>query len=739
MTPYEGLNPVQKEAVTSGNGPLLILAGAGSGKTRVLTARIAWLVQNMGVPCQSILAVTFTNKAAGEMRERLRKLIGPQAKELWLGTFHSLGLRMLRRELRAAGATHDITVYNDDDQLALIRQVMAELEISDKTLAPKAVLAQINEAKNEALSPSEFLSTARHFLAERIARIYTVYQKRLTEMNCMDFGDLICEPIRLLRRNPAVLKAYQERFQYVLVDEYQDTNKAQYLFTNLLASGTRNLMAVGDPDQSIYGWRGADIHNILDFEKDYPDSSLLRLEENYRSTKKILAAANAVIEKNEKRLKKTLWTANPDGQPLVYEETRDEYHEVRAVISRLKACRDSNRSLGYRDFAIFYRTNAQSRVFEEELIREGIPYTIVGGVRFYDRKEIRDAIAYLRCVTNPNDMISLQRVVNTPARGIGKVTFDKVRGLSAEAGVPLLDGFRLALDKGFIRKAGLKAFIEAYEAFRSDIGVKGLSELALRLLEDSGYMQMWQAEATEESAERIENIFEFISAIKDFEAANEGATLSDFLDHVALISDVDAYKEEVDHLTLMTIHSAKGLEFKGVFISGMEEGLFPHTRSFNDPDALEEERRLCYVGMTRAREQLFLFSAKTRSVYGETKYRMNSRFIDDIPAEHINTIEYEDEERRVFTFEDNPSQQSTFNDRRPYKSAFTPEAVAERVFQDNHTDPWPIGAKVKHPNFGIGVIKERTGSGPELKVTVCFKDAGTKKLALRYAILELVV
>jgi len=728
-TPYEGLNPVQKEAVTSGDGPLLILAGAGSGKTRVLTARIAWLVREMNVAPGNILAVTFTNKAAGEMRERLRKLIGPQAAGLWLGTFHSLGLRMLREELRAAGATHDITVYNDDDQLALIRQVMAELEISDKTLAPKAVLAQINEAKNEALSPAEFQSTARHFLAERIARIYSYYQKRLHEMNCMDFGDLICEPIRLLRHNPDVLMRYQKRFTHVLVDEYQDTNRAQYLFTNLLASGTRNLMAVGDPDQSIYGWRGADINNILDFEKDYPDTALLRLEENYRSTKKILAAANAVIEKNEKRLKKTLWTANADGSPLVYEETRDEYHEVRAVLARLKGSLDADGSLGYRDFAVFYRTNAQSRVFEEELIREGIPYTIVGGVRFYDRKEIRDAIAYLRCVTNPNDMISLQRVVNTPARGVGKVTFDKVRAMSAEAGVSLLEAFRIAHDRGLIRKSGLKAFIEAFEAFRNGIGTGGgLHELALRLLEDSGYMQMWQAEATEEAAERIENIFEFISAIKDFEAANEGATLSDFLDHVALISDVDSYNEDADHLTLMTIHSAKGLEFKGVLIAGMEEGLFPHTRSFDDPDSLEEERRLCYVGMTRAREQLFLFSARTRSVYGETKSRTCSRFVDDIPAECLTIIECAADTRRVYTFEDRPSRQSTL----------AATHSDEQVYQDNHSDPWRIGAMVKHPNFGVGVIKEKTGNGQDAKVTVSFKDAGVKKLALRYAILEVV-
>ncbi|MBI5562042.1 MAG: UvrD-helicase domain-containing protein [Deltaproteobacteria bacterium] len=732
----DALNPAQKEAATSGDGPLLILAGAGSGKTRVLAARIAFLVDRRGVPPSSILAVTFTNKAAGEMRERLHKLIGPAAKSLWLGTFHSLGLRILRAELRRGGASHDITVYNDDDQLALIKQVMAELEISDKTLPPKNVLAGINHAKNDALGPSDVISGARNFIAERMAKIYALYQKRLREMNCMDFGDLICEPIRLWRSDPQRREAWQGHFQHVLVDEYQDTNRAQYVFTNLLAAGTRNIMAVGDPDQSIYGWRGADIRNILDFERDYADATVLRLEENYRSTKMILGAANAVIEKNKGRLKKTLWTANADGEPLQYEEADDEYAEVRGVLKRLKAMRDARPGLGYRDFAVFYRTNAQSRVFEEELIRGGIPYTIVGGVRFYDRKEIRDAIAYLRCVTNPNDAISLQRVVNTPPRGIGKATFDKVRALSAEAGLPLLDAFSEAHSRGFLRKNEIRNFIEAFEAFRADSGTAPLHELALRLLEDSGYLLMWQSEGTDDGAERVENIFEFISAIKDFEAAFNAehgadggkAAISDFLDHVALISDVDAYEEDADRLTLMTIHSAKGLEFKTVFITGMEEGLFPHARSLDEPDALEEERRLCYVGMTRAKERLFLSSAKTRSMYGETKYRMRSRFVEEVPPECMETVEPEPEERRVYTYEEKWSNQLNSG----------AQAKKEPVYEDNSSDPWRIGVKVRHPTFGLGVIKEKTGSGPGAKVTVSFKDAGLKKLALRYAILEVV-
>src|SRR3990170_5807863 len=599
--PYlKSLNPTQHEAVTFGDGPLLILAGAGSGKTRVLTSRIAHLVLKNGILPESILAVTFTNKAAGEMRERLYSIIGENAKSVWLGTFHSLGLRILRRESRATGLKGDLTVYNDDDQLSLIKQVLSELNISDKVLPPKAVLGRINQAKNENIGPSAYAGHVNDFFSERVAKVYGLYQKKLREMGCLDFGDLICEPINLMRQHQHIMDAYRNRFQYILVDEYQDTNKAQYLLTGILASGSRNLLAVGDPDQSIYAWRGADIANILDFEKDYPDATVLRLEQNYRSTRHILSAANSVIERNAKRLKKTLWTENHEGQPLLPEEARDEYDEARAVVRKLRA-RLSEKSFSYKDCAVFYRTNAQSRVFEELLIREGIPYTIVGGVRFYDRMEIKDALAYLRIISNPNDSISLQRIVNKPPRGIGKATMDRVIAISNDLNIPLLEAFREAEDRKLLAKTRVKDFIEAYDSFRVHMGKMALHELALRLLEDAGYMMMWQEENTEEATERVENLFEFISAIKDFEAANPGAALSDFLDSVALISDIDNYEEKSDRLTLMTLHSAKGLEFKAVFLVGMEEGLFPHSRSADDPEQLEEERRLCYVGMTRAR------------------------------------------------------------------------------------------------------------------------------------------
>ena len=723
--PYlKSLNPTQHEAVTFGDGPLLILAGAGSGKTRVLTSRIAHLVLKNGILPESILAVTFTNKAAGEMRERLYSIIGENAKSVWLGTFHSLGLRILRRESRSTGLKGDLTVYNDDDQLALIKQVLSELNISDKVLAPKAVLGRINQAKNENIGPSAYAGHVNDFFSERVAKVYGLYQKKLREMGCLDFGDLICEPINLMRQHQHIMDAYRNRFQYILVDEYQDTNKAQYLLTGILASGSRNLLAVGDPDQSIYAWRGADIANILDFEKDYPDATVLRLEQNYRSTRNILSAANSVIVRNERRMEKTLWTENRDGHQLIHEQAKDEYDEARRVLARLNARMDDDRSLKYRDAAVFYRTNAQSRVFEELFIREGIPYTIVGGTRFYDRMEIKDALAYLRIISNPNDSISLQRIINRPARGIGKVTLDKVLSISNDLSIPLLEAFREAQDRTLLGKTKARQFLEAYDSFKIDIEKLALHELCLRLLEDSGYMMMWQEENTEESAERMENLFELISAIKDYETANPGSALSDFLDHVALISDLDAYQENSDRLTLMTLHSAKGLEFRMVFLAGVEEGIFPHSRSAEDPEELEEERRLCYVGMTRAKEELYLFSATTRSLYGETRYQMRSRFIDEVEPGLIKFINH----------------QESLQTRKPAFAAplqevyYSPEDMPSSGGEPlSDGQPWRVGMKVSHPIFGIGIIKERAGAGQDIKVTVNFKDVGNKKLAVRYA------
>ncbi|MBI5344277.1 MAG: UvrD-helicase domain-containing protein [Deltaproteobacteria bacterium] len=720
------LNPTQKEAVTFGDGPLLILAGAGSGKTRVLTSRIAFLVMERGIRPENSLAVTFTNKAAGEMRERLASLMGDKASALWLGTFHGVGLRLLRREASVSGISPNLTVYDDNDQLSLIKQVMEELAMNEKSLAPKAVAARINQAKNEDIGPAEYLLRSGDFFSERVAKVYPLYQKRLKEMDAMDFGDLICEPMRLLKNNPRLLEKYLDRFRYILVDEYQDTNRAQYRLTKLLSSGTRNLLAVGDPDQSIYAWRGADIGNILDFERDYPDAAIFKLEQNYRSTRQILSAANSVIEKNMKRMKKNLWTENHEGSPVQFEEAEDEYREAELVIKRLRGLM-AGKAIGYGDIAIFYRTNAQSRVFEERLIREGIPYAIVGGVKFYDRKEIKDAIAYLKSIANPNDALSLLRIINTPPRRIGKATFDRIIAISRDKGITPHHALKEAFEDGTLNKTNAREFINAASAFRKDLGGLSLHELTLRLMEDSGYMRMLQAEGTEEAYERIENLFEFVSAVKDFEAANQGANLQDFLDHIALISDIDLYKDKADRLTLMTLHSAKGLEFKAVFIVGMEEGLFPHSRSAEDPEELEEERRLCYGGMTRAKEHLYLMSAGRRTVYGEERTQARSRFIDEIAPEFIATAEPEyDREARSF---------SAFTATSCGEVRYTGDdsQIAPYSFDGAPQSEWRIGMKVKHPLFGVGVIKERSGQGDNAKLTVSFKDAGIKKLAVKYA------
>ncbi len=728
------LNPLQKQAVTFGDGPLLILAGAGSGKTRVLTARIAYLVREKGVAPGRILAVTFTNKAAGEIRHRLTRLIGDRAQSLWLGTFHSVGLKLLRKEARLAGRSVDMTVYDDDNQLSLVKQVMTELNLNEKSFAPKAMLARINQAKNENISAAEFASQASDFLSERTAKVYSLYQRRMREMNCLDFGDLICEPVRLLRENPNLLNRYRDELHYVLVDEFQDTNRVQYDFTSLVASGARNLLVVGDPDQSIYAWRGADINNILDFNRDYPDATVVRLEQNYRSTGNILSAANSVIKNNRQRLEKNLWTENAPGDLLTLIECDDEYDEARRVISRIKTLRDADKNLAYRDFAVFYRTNAQSRVFEETLLREGIPYAVIGGMRFYDRMEIKDAIAYLRVMSNPEDAVSLRRIINTPPRGIGPVAFEKIKSVKTELGLTLMDAVRETFTRNLFGKSKAGEFVEACASFKNNLGKTSLHELTLRLLEDSGYMLMWQDDGSEEALERVENLFEFVSAIKDFESVNPGACLSDFLDHVSLITDIDSHDETKDRLTLMTLHSAKGLEFNTVFLTGMEEGLFPHSRSAGSDTELEEERRVCYVGMTRAERRLYLSSAKTRSVYGETKYRIKSRFMEEIPGEFIET----EEAQGGFTPSRGRSVSASVSPGEPFYTNDDSQVFhyKEEVYEAAPASPWKVGMMVRHPSFGIGIIKDKSGAGVDTKLTINFKDAGMKKIIVKYAAIE---
>ncbi|MFQ5480743.1 MAG: ATP-dependent helicase [Thermodesulfobacteriota bacterium] len=710
------LNNIQAEAATFGDGPILILAGAGSGKTRVLTSRVAWLMRERGVPASEILAVTFTNKAASEMRTRLGTLLGGASQGLWLGTFHSIGLKILREQ--AAPGEAGISVYGEDEQVALIKTVLKELDMGDKAMTPKSLVWKISRAKNELMSPEDLLAASGDFLGERVYKIFSLYEKRLREMNAYDFGDLIAEPVRLLRNNPKILERYHRRIRYILVDEYQDTNKAQYEFTELLSSGTGNLFAVGDPDQSIYGWRGACIDNILRFQKDYPGAEVFRLEQNYRCTKMILTAANSLIDRNTRRLEKKLWTENAEGPPVYYEEAVDEREEASQIIKKIKTLTGGGGELKYGDVAVFYRTNAQSRVFEEGLLRAGLPYAVVGGVRFYERKEIRDAMSYLRVIVNPRDAISFARIVNSPPRGIGKVTLERIITLAKERGLTLIDGLSAAFNEGIIKKAGAGALIEAFSAFSNDRGSLSLHELTLRLLEDAGYMLAFIEDGSEEALNRQENIFEFISAIKDFEQAVEDATLPDFLDHVSLTSDIDSYDEEAGRVTLMTLHAAKGLEFNVVFIAGMEEGLFPHSRSIDDPEQLEEERRLCYVGMTRAKKQLYLSSAQSRNIFGETRYQIASRFIDEIDSEAIKMEKAE--------------------------KALTAKAEAYYYNEDDShieydTDGWDsglgwcVGMRVSHSSFGTGVIEGKSGGGEDVKLTVRFRSGKTRKLMVKYA------
>ena len=717
------LNPQQADAVKKTDGPILILAGAGSGKTRVLTYRIAYLILGKTIPPYNILAVTFTNKAAGEMKERLEKILGPMAGDLLLGTFHSTGLRILRKDGHYIGIDPNSIVYDDNDQLALVKLCMSELHINEKAFSPRAILSHINQAKNEALSVNDYTMEATDFFRQKAAHVYKLYQEKLRQNHALDFGDLICEPIRLFREAPQVLGKYQKRFNYILVDEYQDTNRAQYMLINLLSAIHKNLCVVGDEDQSIYGWRGADIKNILEFERDFPEVKIIRLEQNYRSTKNILAAANSVVEKNTKRIGKTLWTENLDGELVHYQMARDEHHEAGLIYSKTEEIRKES-GLAYKDFAIFYRTNAQSRIFEEHFIRSGMPYNIVGGLRFYERKEIKDAIAYLKVVANPSDSLSLMRIINTPPRGIGKTTIDRVASLGAEQGIPLFDAFKLAIQKGILPPHKGHGFVVFLEKFKGLIDELPIHELAKMLLGESGYIKMWEGEKTEEAEARIENLRELISAMRDFEKGREGKSLADFLDHVALISDIDTFEDKQNRVTLMTLHSAKGLEFPVVFMVGMEEGLFPHSRSINgeSEDELEEERRLCYVGMTRAMKKLFLFGARERTIYGESRFQGQSRFIDEI---HPNYLEIISPESRIR----NPEFRRNAEHIAPETNIEEPRIVYDE-FTDN--DPWKIGMKIKHPSFGAGIIKAKEGMGADAKLTVMFPGTGQKKLIARY-------
>ncbi len=639
-----GLNPEQQEAVKSTDGPLLLMAGAGSGKTRVLTHRIAYLMVEKGVNPYNILAITFTNKAAREMKERVRGLMGGAADEIWISTFHSMCVRILRRDIDRIGFNRNFTILDSTDQQSVIKRILKDNNIDPKKFDPRAILNQISSAKNELIDADEFSKQSGDYYSKTISDVYTEYQKRLRKNQALDFDDLIMSTIVLFQRVPEVLEFYQRKFQYIHVDEYQDTNRAQYMLVKLMASRFQNLCVVGDSDQSIYGWRGADIANILSFEKDYPSTKVILLEQNYRSTKRILEAANQVIQKNSNRRPKNLWTENDDGPKITYYRADSEQAEAQFVAGKINE-QMVEKKRTYGDFAILYRTNAQSRVMEEVLLKSNIDYTIVGGTKFYDRKEIKDLLGYLRLISNPDDDISLQRVLNVPKRGIGATSLDKMANYARNNDLSLYQAIEEIDFIGISPKTANAAakFQQLIKGYTQQQEYLSVTELVEEILDKSGYREMLKAEKSLEAESRLENIEEFLSVTKSFEDANDDKSLIAFLTDLALVADIDQLgKEEEEEpkekIVLMTLHAAKGLEFPVVFLMGLEEGIFPHNRSLMEEEEMEEERRLAYVGITRAEEELFISNAQMRTIFGRTSMNPVSRFISEIPEELIENV-----------------------------------------------------------------------------------------------------
>lgn len=710
------LNPSQQEAVLTTEGPLLVLAGAGSGKTRVLTHRIAYLLAEKGIEPSRILAITFTNKAAQEMKERLNQLVGADLRHLWVSTFHAACVRILRKEIAALGYQPNFVIYDTNDQLTLIKNCLADLNIDDKKFPPRSILNVISNAKNMLWDPDRLQDMADNFFQAKAADVYRHYQKRLKELNALDFDDLLMLTVNLFRQYPQVLRYYQQKFQYILVDEYQDTNHAQYMLVKLLAAEHRNICVVGDPDQSIYGWRGANIQNIMDFEEDYPDAKVVKLEQNYRSTQVILEAANAVIANNTSRKPKKLWTDKQGGALITSFEGEDEHHEAHFVAGEIYR-QHQEKGRPYKDFAVLYRTNAQSRVLEETFIKNGIPYEIFGGIKFYERKEIKDILAYLRVLANPADALSLARIINVPKRGIGEASWLKLLDYAQEQGCTVFDAVVNAGEIPDLAKRSLNA-IEKFGAmmmsFKEKVDKISLTDLAELILKETGYLEELKRENTPEAQTRLENLQEFLSVTHDYDKYSEEKTLDGFLAQISLVTDLDSYAEEDDRVVLMTLHTAKGLEFPVVFLTGMEEGVFPHNRSMLDDNELEEERRLCYVGITRAEEELYLTRAWQRTLYGNTVYNPPSRFLAEIPEDLI--VEGE-------------------------KAAHKPRAKSPSTAELRPVAPaggFQLGDKVNHPKWGVGVVVKVEGQGEDQQLTVAFPDQGLKVLLAKYAPLSLV-
>ena len=753
----KGLNDKQYEAVTNTEGPCLVIAGAGSGKTKVLTHKIAYLMQEKRVLPWNILAITFTNKAANEMKERIEMLVGEAAKEMWVGTFHSICVRILRKFIDRIGFDSSFIIFDTTDQRTMVKQILKELEYDEKIFSDRSVISEISNAKNEMLEPEEYLVRAQgEFRKEKIAEVYKIYQRKLKENNAIDFDDIINYTIKILMENEDVLQYYSDKFKYILVDEYQDTNKSQFTLVTMLASKHGNITAVGDNDQGIYSFRGADISNILNFEKDFPGTKIIKLEQNYRCTGNILNIANAVIKNNEVKYDKKLWTENEKGElPKVF-TADNEYDEGRYIVEQIEHLRREEQ-LKYSDFAVLYRMNTQSRAIEEILRREAIPYKIIGGLKFYERKEIKDTISYLRLIQNPSDNLSLNRIINEPKRGIGKTSLDNIASIAEQANTSMYEIIKNAEQYGLNRVySNSREFVNFIENIRAQKDEMSISELIKKILKDSGYMAALENEKTQEAENRIANLEEFLNVAIEFEEESAENGLSDFLEGITLSSDLDNMEETEESVTLMTLHSAKGLEFPVVFLVGMEEGVFPGYKSIVEQKELEEERRLCYVGVTRAKEKLYLTNSKQRTTFGSTTHNPPSRFLQEIPKELLDGYEEpasipESNYTWSYGSRSNSDVKIYKNSEPVYAAAKSNNGFAFRTaesFLNNLTknnEPknvdlsgYQSGVRVYHKKFGEGTINYVEEEGNDLKVDINFDKVGHKRLMAKFANLEII-
>lgn len=731
-----GLNNRQQEAVRHTEGPLLIMAGAGSGKTRVLTHRIAYLLDEKGVSPRSVLAITFTNKAAREMKDRVSRLVGPEAEYMWVSTFHSMCVRILRRDIDRIGYSRNFSILDSGDQLTVIKNILKEKNIDTKKFEPRAMLGAISSAKNVLKTPEQYEKEVGNYYDKQVAEVYHAYQKRLQKNQSLDFDDLIMQTITLFDRVPEVLEYYQRRFQYIHVDEYQDTNHAQYYLVQQLAQRYQNLCVVGDSDQSIYRWRGADIQNIMSFEKDYPTAHVVMLEQNYRSTKSILQAANAVIDHNAGRKPKKLWTDNHDGAKLHYYQAPTEQYEGLYIADQIEAY-VQEKTFNYRDVAILYRTNAQSRSIEETFVKANIPYQMIGGTKFYDRKEIKDMLAYLRLISNPDDDLSFARVVNEPKRGIGKTTLDRLQNYAADHDISMYTAVQEIDFVGLSAKAtkALASFGTMIKNWTQQQEFLTATDMVEEVLKRTGYEEMLINERSIEAESRLENLEEFKTVTQHFEKNSEDKTLLAFLTDLALIADIDRVEDDPfadNKVTLMTLHAAKGLEFPVVFLVGLEENIFPHSRSLMDDEEMQEERRLAYVGITRAEQILHLSHAKMRTLYGKTNFNPVSRFVHEIPQELFEGIEVE-EKATISSIARQPIQQQN-----PFQAQVANKSPVKRQAQKKTTggekEAWQVGDKADHKKWGVGTVVKVSGSGESMELDIAFPaPTGIKRLLARFA------